>query len=107
MLAGGIARRPVDAAAAHELGAHLERGLVGRGHEHDVTSHDVADRAGQVRVVGAAEQERVDLGVDHRGEEALGEHVHLVAAGLVPLDELDGVLAGRLDRLRRRRLLIS
>ena len=41
-----------------------ERGLVGRRHQHDVAAHDVADRAGQERVVRAAEQQRVDAGVD-------------------------------------------
>src|SRR3546814_18122075 len=35
---------------------HLEGGLVGRGHQYDVTAHDVADRAGHEGVVRADEQ---------------------------------------------------
>ena len=47
------------------------------------------DRAGQVRVVGAAQQQRVDARPRDRREQALGEDVHLVGVELAPLDELD------------------
>ena len=56
-------RRRAELAARRASAAHLERGLVGARHEHDVAAHDVADRAGQQRVVRAAEHERVDVGV--------------------------------------------
>ena len=48
---------------------HLEGGLVGRVDEHDLAAHRIDDRSGQERVVGAAEQQRVDLGVAHGREE--------------------------------------
>ena len=43
-----------------ELGAHLERGLLGARDEHDVGTHHVGDRAREQRVVRATEHERVD-----------------------------------------------
>ena len=82
-----------------EQGPHPERGLVGRVDQHDVAAHDVADRAGEERVVGAAEQQGVDGGVDQRGEQPLGEHVDLVGVGLAPLDELDEAGAGGTGQL--------
>ena len=85
-----------------EQRSHLEGGLVGRRHQHDVAAHHVADRAGQERVVRAAEQQGVDLGVDDRGQQPLGQHVHLVAAGLAPLDELDEARAGGAGQLQLR-----
>ena len=94
-------RRAGRGRRSSSIGAHLEGGLVGRRHEHDVAAHHVADRAGQVRVVGAAEQQRVDPGVAHRRQQPLGQHVHLVAAGLAPLDELDEAGAGRAGQLDR------
>ena len=80
---------PCGRADRVEHGPHLERGLVGGGDEHHVPAHHVADRTGEVRVVRAAEQQRVDLGLAHRRQQPLGEHVHLVACRLAPLDELD------------------
>ena len=61
--AAGAFGASLRARARVEHGAHLERGLVGRRHEHDVAAHHVADRTGEVRVVRAAEQQRVDLGL--------------------------------------------
>ena len=70
-----VARRvPSDAGAGGRPGsrgrrrsssvssAHLEGRLVGRADEHDVAAHHVGDHPGQVRVVGAAEQQGVDVG---------------------------------------------
>ena len=37
----------------------------------------------------ATEHERVDPGGAHRGEQPLGEHVHLVGVDVAGLDELD------------------
>ena len=55
-------RRHAAAIACAEQRAHLERGLVGARHQHDVGTHHVADRPGEQRVVRAAEHERVDVG---------------------------------------------
>ena len=38
--------------------------------------------------MGASEQQRVDLGIDGRCEQPLGEHVHLWGVELAPLHEL-------------------
>ena len=73
---------------------HLERRLVGGGHEHDVAAHDVAEGPGQEWVMGAAEEERVDLAVAHRSQQPFGEHVHLLGSQLAPLDELHESRAG-------------
>ena len=43
--------------------AHLERGLVRRADQHHVAPDHIADGPGQERVVGAAQQQRVHLGV--------------------------------------------
>ena len=86
------ARRPSWAGAAgraHRAARRAEGGLVGGADQRDVGAHDVADHAAEERIVGAAEQQGVDVGRHHRGEEALGEHGHLVAAGLAAFDELD------------------
>ena len=53
--------------------------------------------------MGAAEQQRIDLGVDDRSEQALGEHVHLFGIGLASLDELDEPGAGGTGELDVRR----
>ena len=74
-----------------------------------MTEH-VADHPGEERVVGAAEEQGVDAGRAHRGEQPLGEHGHLVARRLAPLDELDEPGARRrreLHRSDRRRLAAS
>ena len=68
---------------------NFERGLVGTRDEHDVRAHDVADRAGEQRVVRATEHERVDAGLDNGREQPLGEDVHLIGVDVAGLDELD------------------
>ena len=78
-----------------QLAPQRERGLVGRADQDHLRAHHVGDDAGQVRVVGAAEQQRVDVGRPHRREEALGQDRHLLAVGLAPLDELDEARARR------------
>ena len=88
------ARRAACQAVVLEQRPDLERRLVGRGDQHHVAAHHVADRAGEERVVRAAEQQRVDAGPAHRVEQPLGQHPHLVAVDLVPLDELDEPGAG-------------
>ena len=45
------------------------------------------------------------LGVDDGRQQPLGQHVHLVAARLAPLDELDEARAGRAGELDARRRL--
>ena len=42
----------------------------------------------------AAEHERVDTRLDHRREQSLGEHVHLIGVDVALLDELDEAGAG-------------
>ena len=81
----------------------LERRLVRRRHEHDLASHHVADRTGEVRVVRATEQQRVDLRIPHRREQPFGEHVHLIARRVAPLDELDETRTRRARELDIRR----
>ncbi len=93
-----VAADPVVVAQQAEFAEtmhHLERGLVGRTDERHLRPHDVADRAGEERIVGAPQQQRVDGGLPDRGEQPFGEHHHLVAAGLAPLDELHEPGAGR------------
>ena len=83
---------PAPCASMFSLGqevADLERGLVRARHQHDVPAHHVADRTGEQRVVRAPEHERVDVGVAHRRQQPLGEHVHLVGVDVARLDELD------------------
>ena len=87
--------RRAQQAELAERAAGGEGGLVGRA-DTSVTSgtHHVADHAGEVRVVRAAEQQGVDVGLAHRGEQALGEDRDLVAGRLAALDELDEAGAG-------------
>ena len=73
--ASRAARGGTGPTGAVEQAADLEGGLVGRGHEHDVAAHHIGEGAGQERVVGAAQQQGVDLGLDHRGQQPLGQHV--------------------------------
>ena len=47
---------------------HLEGGLVRRADERDLGPHDIANGAGEERVVGAPQEQRVDVGVADRGE---------------------------------------
>ena len=54
-----VTLRPAEA-ERRRAPARLERGLVGRAHEHDVRSHHLGDDPGQVGVVGAPEQQCVD-----------------------------------------------
>ena len=68
---------------------HEERRLIGTRHEHDVGSHHLADHAREIRVVGAAQEQRVDARLAHRRKEPLCEHHHFIAGRLVALDELD------------------
>ena len=78
-----------------QLVARDERRLVGAADQRDVGAHHVGDDAREVRVVRAAEQQRVDSGVVHRREQPLGQDVHFLAAGLATLDELDEARARR------------
>ena len=64
---------------------------------------EIADRAGEERVVRAAQEEAVDLRLAHRREQPFGKDVDLIRTGLAPLDELDETgtrSAGEVD-LRR------
>ena len=61
MAAGGDGLRP-EQPDGLEQAPHLERGLVGRGHQHDVGPHHVADHPSEVGIVGAAQQQGVDAG---------------------------------------------
>src|SRR5262249_36386238 len=61
--AGRLASRTARVAGAAEERARLECGLVRARDEDHSAAHDVADRPGEQRVVGAAEHERVDAGV--------------------------------------------
>ena len=81
---------------------HLERGLVRRGDEHDLASHHVTDRAGEVRVVGAAQEQRVHVRGDGRREQTLGQHVHLLGVGLTSFDELHEPGTGQRGGVDRR-----
>ena len=72
-----------------EQGANPERGLVGRVDQHHLAPHDIADRASEERVMGAAEQQCVDLCIDQRSEKTFCQDVHLIGIGLTPFDELD------------------
>ena len=54
--AGGGAFR----AATHELGVHVLGGLLGGGHEHHVLAKLELQQTGQQRIVGAAQNHRVD-----------------------------------------------
>ena len=45
--------------------------------------------------MGAAEQQGIDVGGQQRGEQALGQHGHLVAVVTAALDELDEARARR------------
>ncbi len=49
----------------------------------------------------APEEQRVDLGVPDRSEQAFGQHVDLVRVGLAPLDELDETRARRARQVDR------
>ncbi len=66
-----------------------ERCLIGRADERHPGTHHLSDRAGEERIVGAPEQQGVDVRGRHRGEHPFGEHEHLVAGGLTPFHELD------------------
>ena len=71
-----------------------EGGLVGRRDQHHLAADHVGDDTAQERVVGAPEQEGVDLRVDEGGQQALGEDLDLGTAHHSPLDELDEAGAG-------------
>ena len=90
--------RPGEPAVEHQP-PHLERGLVRARHQHHVAAHDVGQRARQVRVVGAAEQQGVDLRLPGRREQRGGQHVDLLGVELAPLDELDEARTGQRDQL--------
>ena len=82
----------------------LEGRLVGRGDEHHVAPHHVADRPGQERVVGAAQEQGVHARGPDGGEQTLRQDVDLIALGLAPLDELDEAGASTAGELHRRPL---
>ena len=60
------------------------------------------ERTSEERVVGAAEQKAVDLGLEDRGEKTLGEHPYLIGRGLAALNEFDESRAGRTGELDTR-----
>ena len=72
-------------------------------HQHHITAHHVADGAGQERIVGAAQEQRVHFGVAHGRQEALGQHVDLIRVSLAALDELHEPGTGGAGRARLRR----
>ncbi len=80
-------------------------GLLRGGHEGDPLPHDVADDACEQRVVGAPENERVDVGLQQRREVAASHPQQLVPPGHAVLDELDEPRTGHRQQLdvRRRR----
>ena len=89
-------------ARGDQQGAQREGGLVGRRDQHDVGAHDIGDDPGQVRVVRAAEQQRVDRGLADRRQQPLGQHRHLVARRDASFDELDEARDMRRTSGRRR-----
>ena len=64
-------------------------GLLGRRHQRHLVPHHVGDRPGEQRVVGAAEDQRVDALGDQRVEVAVRDLEQLRAAGHAGLHELD------------------
>ena len=68
---------------------HGKGGLIGGRNQHDVPAHDLADRAGKERIMGAAEQQGVDLRVNDWRQKSLREHTDLFRVRLTALNELD------------------
>jgi hypothetical protein len=87
----GVAHEAELAEAVH----HGERGLVGGAHQRDLGTHHLADRAREERVVGAAEQQRVDAASRTGANSRSASSVTSSPVGLAALDELDEARTGR------------
>jgi hypothetical protein len=81
-----------------QLGEDAAGGPLGRVDQEHVRAHQVADDPGEQRVVGAAEDQGVDLGGQQRGQVAAGQVQDLRAGGLAPLHVLDEPGAGLGDQ---------
>ena len=89
MLCGQTGRTRAQQIEPLQHFAGRERRLVGARHQRHVRAHHIADDPSQVRVVGAAEQQRVDARSLDGSKQSLSEDDDLVPGGLAPLDELD------------------
>ena len=94
--------RPAVQAAGDEHPVDVLGGLLRAGDQRDVVAEHVGDHAGQQRVVGAAEDQGVDLLLQQRVEVLVRRGEQVGPGGLARLHELDEARAGPRDQARGR-----